>query len=183
MGKTETIKQRSLYLYLPSIEQKIEWSKLADNDGTSISKWIVNNVEENLTQRSEKGKSRRALEQENNDLKEELASLQKRLKDISIIKENLEKDIRKYRAAPFSDSSTKSPRPYDRDLINLLRNAIGANKKHRYLTNDEILKRLNIEITDTEIVKGISTQLSRLEGYGLIKSTSKGWKWKDEFTK
>ena len=146
----------------------------------SFSKWIVNNVEENLANRAEKGKSRRALEQENNDLKEELSTLQKKLKDTTIIKENLEQDIRKYRASPFLDPDYKRVRRYDKDIISLLRNAIGADHKHRFLANDEILSRLNVKVTDIDVVKGISNQLSRLEMFGIIESGSKGWRWKDD---
>ena len=46
-------------MYLPSIEQRKEWEKLADEEGVSLSGWIVNNVEENLYEREEKGRSRK----------------------------------------------------------------------------------------------------------------------------
>ena len=180
MGKTETIKQRAVWIYLPSIEMKNNWEKLSEKQGMSFSRWIIENVEENLVNRSEKGKSRRTLEQENNDLKEELANIQKKLKDVTIIKEILEKDIRKYRASPFLDSGDNRVRNFDKDIISLLRNAIGTNNKHRFLGNNEILSRLNVKVTDAEVIKSISNQLSRLEKYGLLESGSKGWRWKND---
>lgn len=180
MGKTETIKERAVWVYLPSIEMRREWEKLANLEGMSFSRWMFNNIEENLASRAEKGKSRRSLEQENSDLKEELSNIQKRLRDMTTIKENLERAIRKYRSSPFLEPDEDGIRRYDKDLISLIRNAIGTNNKHRFLSNEEILSRLDVDVTDTEVVKGISNQLSRLELYDLVESGSKGWRWKDE---
>ena len=143
----------------------------------SFSSWIVNNVRENLDNRSDKGVSRKILEEENNNLKEDLATLQKQLRDATTIKENLEKDIKKYRSEPFLKSDFHGVRKYDQELISILRNAKSASKKHRYVSNDEILSRLGIKPTDSDLMKSISVQLSRLESYGLVKSGPKGWRW------
>jgi len=143
----------------------------------SFSSWIVNNVRENLESRSDRGTSRKILEEENSNLKEELATLNKKLRDVTTIKENLEKDIKKYRSEPFLKSDFQGIRKYDKELIDILRNAKSATKKHRYVSNDEILSRLGIKPTNSDLVKSVSVQLSRLESYGLIKSGPKGWRW------
>jgi len=39
MGKTETIKRRAIYVYLPSMEMAERWKVLAEAAGTSISKF------------------------------------------------------------------------------------------------------------------------------------------------
>ena len=41
LGKTETIKERSIYVYLPSVEKKKRWDDYAEKQGTSISKFVV----------------------------------------------------------------------------------------------------------------------------------------------
>jgi len=179
VGKTETIKKRAVWIYLPSIEQRQEWGNHAKQNGMSFSSWIVNNVQENLENRADAGLSRKKLEEENNSIKEELAVLQKKLRDITVIKENLEKDIKKYRSEPFIKSDFQGIRSYDKNLIDILRNAKGTNNKHRHVSTDEILSRLDIEQNDYELKKGISIQLSRLESYGLIKSGPKGWRWQE----
>ena len=38
MGKTETIKQRRVDVYLPSLEAKEKWTALAQETGMSLSK-------------------------------------------------------------------------------------------------------------------------------------------------
>lgn len=167
-------------MYLPSIELRKKWENLAKKNGMSFSSWIVNNVQKNLDDRSKLGIGRKNLEEENTHLKEELTNIQKKLRDTTIIKENLERDIQKYRAEPFLQSDFKGVRKYDKNLIDILRSTKKKTGTYRYVTNDEILSRLGIEYSDTEIVKGISVQLARLESFGLVKSGPKGWRWQAE---
>lgn len=180
LGKTETIKKRAAWIYLPTIELRKKWENLSKKSGMSFSSWIVNNVRENLENRSNLGISRKNLEEENTHLKEELAIIQKKLRDTTIIKDNLERDIQKYRTEPFLQSDFKGIRKYDKNLIDILRSTKKKTGTYRYVTNDEILSRLDIEHSDTELVKGISVQLARLENYGLVKSGPKGWRWQGE---
>ena len=50
MGKTETIKQRAIYVYLPSHDMVEKWKNLAKKSGTSISKFVAEHVENSLRQ-------------------------------------------------------------------------------------------------------------------------------------
>ena len=50
LGKTETIKKRAIYVYLPSIEWKVRWDEYARKQGTSTSKFVVEHVENSLRQ-------------------------------------------------------------------------------------------------------------------------------------
>jgi len=145
----------------------------------SLSKWILKTVEDSLI-KEEDGmvKTRGDIENENNDLRKEIAEIQKNLRREIIIRNNLEKEIRKYRAEPFLSTSSDGIRQYDKELINLLKDAKSRDGKSRYVDNDETLSRLGVELTETEAVKAISNQLSRLEGYGLVESSTKGWRWK-----
>ena len=59
MGKTETIKDRTIYVYLPSLEMVEDWKRRAERAGVSISKFIVERVEDSI--RREEGEER-ALE-------------------------------------------------------------------------------------------------------------------------
>jgi hypothetical protein len=45
------------------------------------------------------------------------------------------------------------------------------------VSNSEILDRLGVKVTDQDSVKVVSKQLENLEGYGIIRSSPKGWKW------
>ena len=47
-AKTETIKERSIYVYLPSHEMVKAWKKRAKKQGASISKFVIEHVENSL---------------------------------------------------------------------------------------------------------------------------------------
>lgn len=65
MGKTETIKQRAIYVYLPSLGMVERWKALAEGAGTSVSRFVVEHVENSLRQDEEGYRSRGSLIEEN----------------------------------------------------------------------------------------------------------------------
>jgi len=40
-----------------------------------------------------------------------------------------------------------------------------------------LLSELGVDPKDSDLVKGLSTQLEELEEYGLVKPVGKGWRW------
>ena len=71
MGKTETIKQRAIYVYLPSHEMVDRWKTLADKSGTSISKFVAEHVQNSLRrEEDDEYLTRGSLIEENQNLKE-----------------------------------------------------------------------------------------------------------------
>jgi predicted RNase H-like nuclease (RuvC/YqgF family) len=178
LGKTETIKERAVWIYLPSIEQKESWQKLAKQSGASLSKWVIETVEEAVRPAEEcEWKPRKNLEEELEGLKNEVASLRSKLRQQKIIREKLEQELRRYRAEPFLTPEFDGIRRYDKELIELLRSSKSLNGKPKALTDNEILQYLGIDPTEEEAVKAISAQLSNLEAYGIMKSTPNGWRW------
>jgi hypothetical protein len=81
--------------------------------------------------------------------------------------------LRRYRAQPFIDDRFVGVRSYQKELIEVLRQG-------RLVTSDEILARLGIRPAEHEAVKAVSKQLENLEGYGLVRSSAKGWKWVEQ---
>jgi septal ring factor EnvC (AmiA/AmiB activator) len=178
LGKTDTIKKRAVWVYLPSTEQKQHWQKVADRSGMSLSKWIAEKVEETLRPEEEHNwKPRKGLEEEIESLKKEVADVRSSLRQEKTIREKLEKEIRRYRAEPFLKPDFEGVRQYDKELIELLRSTKDLSGKPKPLTDIEILTRLGIEAFEEEAVKAVSAQLANLEGYGIVKSTPKGWRW------
>jgi len=179
LGKTEPIKKRAIWVYAPTLKQRTQWDNIAKENGMPLSKWIVQTIEESLLEFEGEVKSKEDIEKENKNIRLEISELQSKLHQVNIIRENLEKEIRKYRAEPFLTTSFEGIRQYDKELISLLKNAKSVEGKNRFIDNDEILSRLGVEFSETESVKAVSNQLSRLEGYGLLESSTKGWKWKE----
>ncbi len=171
VGKTETIKQRAIYVYLPSVEHKERWERYAKKLGVSLSKFVIEYVENSIRQEEEPGyKSRSDLLKENSELKKKVQELSKKCRLLERAVERLEEELRRYRARPFLEEEFEGIRVYEKELINLL-------KSREVVSSDEILSHLGIDPSESAVIKAISRQLENLEAYGLVKYTPTGWRW------
>jgi len=172
-GKTETIKDRAIYVYLPSLEMVEDWKRRSERSGASVSKFVTERVEDSI--RREDGEegyfSRLELIKRLGSLEEELKRLSNENRMLKKLVDNLDNELKRYRAKPFLEESFQGVIRFDRELITLL-------KKGGSHSDDEILSHLNIEPTDSELVAALSRQLEALEDYGLVEFTGKGWRWK-----
>ncbi len=172
-GKTETIKDRAIYVYLPSLEMVEDWKRRAEKAGVSISKFVVERVEDSI--RREEGEesylSRAELVKRLRSTEEELKKLREENRLLKKLVENLDNELKRYRAQPFLQETFEGVRRFDRDLIELLRRG-GS------YSEEEILAHLNIDPSDVELVKAVDRQLEALEAYGLVEYRGRGWRWK-----
>ncbi len=173
LGKTGTIKDRTVYVYLPSMEMVEDWKRKAEKAGVSLSKFIIERVEDSI--RQEEGEegylSRLELVRRLRKAEEELKKLREENRMLKMLVENLDRELKHYRAKPFLEEEFQGLRRFDKQLIDLLR-------KGGTLSEQEILEQLNIDPSDSELVKSISKQLEILEDYGLVEFTGRGWRWK-----
>ena len=171
MGKTETIKARAVYVYLPSIEQKERWEEYAKSQGVSISKFVAEHVEDSLRQVEDSSyKSSGELWREVRELKEQLGKVTREKRILEIAIERLEEELRRYRAQPFLNEDFVGVRRYQRELIDIIKSSVIIN-------SEELLNRLGVDPTEHDTVKAVSRQLENLEAYGLVQSTPRGWRW------
>ncbi|VVB97400.1 Uncharacterised protein [uncultured archaeon] len=171
MGKTDTIKQRSIYVYLPNEEMKTRWKEAALKRCTSVSDFIVQNIEDSLnSQQDDDYRSRAKLAEELERSKNELIIAEEKVRRQDILLQRYEEELREYRAKSFTEAGFRGSRKFNEELIKLLRTG-------RILAGDEIIARLGLKPTETEAIKAVSQQLEGLEGYGLIKLTRGGWQW------
>ena len=170
LHKTKTVKQRSIYVYLPSLETAQRWKETANEEGASISKFVIEHVENSLRQenehipRVELLENVKRLDEENKDLRKQNRMLDK-------VVDNLESELRTFRLQPFLESNYEGVRSFEKDLVDLLRNRSS-------IRNDGILNALNVDPGDSDAIKAITKQLEHLEAYGLIKAIPGGWEWK-----
>lgn len=171
--KTETIKERAIYVYLPSLEMVKDWKEKAEKAGVSVSKFVIERVEDSI--RREEGEegylSRLELVRRLKSAEDELKSVRKENRMLRKLAENLDNELRRYRAKPFLVEDFEGVRRFDRDLIELLR-------KGGSYTQEEILAHLNIDPSESDLVKAVSKQLEVLEAYGLLEYKGRGWRWK-----
>lgn len=171
--KTETIKDRAIYVYLPSLEMVKDWKERARKGGVSISKFVIERVEESIgREEGDEGYlSRAQLIKKLSDAEEELKKVRNENRLLKRLAENLDNELRRYRVRPFIEEAFEGVRRFDRELIEVLR-------KGGSYTQEEILACLNIDPSEGELVKAVSKQLEVLEGYGLLEYKGRGWKWK-----
>lgn len=176
MGKTETIKERAIYVYLPSHEMVREWKDLAKKQGTSISKFVMEHVESSLRQEKKLKsgfKSRPELIKELQRLKEENSELKKENRMLRLALEKLDDELRGYRAKPFTEKEYRGLRGFEQELVSILR-------RRRIIKGEELLDLLHIDPMDAETTRAVQEELRVLQGYGLVEATVDGWRWKQK---
>ena len=173
MGKTETIKQRAIWVYLGSLEQKDRWEDIAKKQGTSLSKFVAEHVENSLAQEQDSDyTSRTNLIEEVRRLREESEEIKRDNRILRTAYDRLEKELKRYRAQPFLEEDYTGVRRYSKELASLLRT-------RGMLTSEEILGALGVKPGEHEMIQTISKQLENLEKYGLVQSSPRGWKWRE----
>jgi predicted DNA-binding protein len=174
MGKTETIKERAIYVYLPSHEMVQRWKRLAKKQGTSISKFVIEHVESSIKEEEGRGsdfKARSELLKQIQELEEENSKLKKDVDVLRLALERLEEELRGYRAKPFLEEGFSGLRGFERKLIETLR--------HRgSVRGEDLLGLLDIDPRDRELTTSVYRQLKLLEAYGLVEALPDGWRWK-----
>ena len=134
-----------------------------------LTKFVIEIVENALADdaefkpRGELMKESAALRKDNKELREEL-----KLKNIVLDKYEME--LKRYRSAAFLEDDFEGVRSHNRELVDLL-------KRGGTLESYKILEALGIDPKDLDLIKTISRQLEDMEAYGLVGSTSRGWKW------
>jgi predicted adenine nucleotide alpha hydrolase (AANH) superfamily ATPase len=173
--KNKQLTDRAIYFYLPTVEMADEWKSKADKASLSISKFVLEHVENSLKQEEENKKSyisRAELLKQLKEKDKEIAKVKQDNRLLKMLADNLDKELKKYRARLFVEDKDRfrGVREYDRELIQLLR-------KNVTIDSDHLLKDLGISPKDTDLVKGVNSQLRYLQAYGLVEPTARGWRW------
>jgi len=169
--KTETIKQRAIYVYLPSEDVVKEWKSLAEEAKVSISKFVFEHVQNSLAQEKEDSYvSRAELIKQIKDLSEENSKLKEENRILKTAYERLDDELKHYRAKPFLEGEYEGVRAYEKELVRVLR-------ERESVDSYELLDLLRIDPKDSEMVKVVYRQLESLQAYGLVEETINGWRW------
>jgi flagellar motility protein MotE (MotC chaperone) len=167
-----SIKERSVYVYLPSVEMFTDWKGRAKKSNVPLSQFVMEHVTNSLRQEAgEEGyKPRAELIEELRKKDEANEKLTRELEITKLALERVEGQLRRYRAEPFLDEGFRGKRRYDEKLIEIL-------KKSKPIDSNQLLHQLRISPKETDLVKALSNQLESLQSYGLVQKTHHGWKW------
>ena len=103
-------------------------------------------------------------------LKAENKTLRDDLRQKEIVLERYEDQLKRYRAQPFQEEDYKGMRRYSSELVEVL-------KKRGSVDSYRLLEALGIDPRESELVKAVSKQLEELEGYKLVKTDGRSWRW------
>ena len=162
-------KSRYVYLYLPTAEDKQRWQSLADEAGVPLSKFVIEVVENALTEESD-FKPRGELVKEMGKLRVEVKELRDDLKQKEIVVDKYENNLKRYKNKTFLQDKFEDTRKHNKEIITIL-------KRNKIIDSYRLLEKLGIDPKETDLVKAVSNQLEDLEGYGLVSSTQRGWRW------
>ena len=172
-GKTATIKQRTVYAYLPSEKAVAAWQKEAERRGLSLSQFVFECVETAIE--PAKGKpivNHADLAEKVHDLENRLSKATADLKVRDAALEKMEADLRRYRLEALKPAKGSAFRKYDRKIIEAIR-ARGE------ISSLELMTALRVPPTDTELVAAIRNHLEGLARWRVIEPTATGWRWID----
>lgn len=169
-SKTDTIDDRKINVYLPTIEETEEWKDIAEEKGLSLSKMVYNIVKESLEGIERTEQSRSDLVQKNEELREELNELRKENQRLKKVLDEYESELEELRGESFLQDEFKGKRQFSKELINLLKDK----GKLRY---NKIYDHLGID-PSSDKSESVQNQIKELEEYGLIEHGSKYLRWK-----
>ena len=169
--KTESIKKRHIDVYLPNLVMVSEWKAAAEEARTSVSKFVVETMEEALRDEGKGPRySKRDLINRNKFLELENERLKEEVTLKSRAYESLDRENRGLRLQVFQHPEESGLKKLDRDLIALFR-------EKKKLLYDEILPELGIKPTDMGEVTSLQNELQLMMQFGLIKPEYHGWRW------
>jgi hypothetical protein len=169
--KTTTIRQRTLRIYLPTLPMVDEWKSLAKDHNQSLSKFVIERVEDSLNHSGEGPRhSRKELIDKLYSQEGELRRMRDDLDMKTKAYKVLHQELRMLRTQPFLNPEAQSMKDLNVELIRIFRT-------QGMIKYDELLPTLRIQPTDQHLVKGISNQIDILIHFGLVTSDLKGWRW------
>lgn len=167
----KALKQRAIYVYLPSVGMAGEWKRLAEKAEVPISKFVAEHVENSLRQEDKAGyPSRVKMIKQLREKDEEIFKLREENRLFKTLVEKLDVELKRYRAQPFLEEDFRGVRTYDRELVQLI-------KQKKMIDSDRLLGELGVDPKESDVVKAVNRQLQNLEAYGLVTSTARGWRW------
>lgn len=172
-GKTETIRQRKIDVYLPTIELMQQWKHAAEVSGMPLSKYVLEVVEQHRMGAVRVTMPPALLEEKANKLEKEMAALQMRFDTLNLAFHNQEVELSRLSSAYQSAKGGSLDIPMVKSLIQKMQ-SIPKNGIHV----TDLLESMRFDRNDGEMIKKWSDGLNFLLDVGLVsKDTNTGNIW------
>lgn len=137
----------------------------------SLSKFIIEHVGNSLNREWENGHgSRRDMQKRISELEGQLRVAEDYNRRLESLVDKLDLTKHRERAEEFMAPTDKRDRRYDEDIVEIFR-------RRKFISYNELYGILKIPAQELETLKGVNHQIKQLEGYGLLKKESSGWRW------
>jgi predicted DNA-binding protein len=116
--ENKQLRERSIYVYLPSVEMAEGWRNLAKQSGRTVSKFVSEHVENSLKQEEDDSSFRPRVEliRQLKEKDEEIVGLTEESRLMKQLANCLDKELKRYRMQPFVEKEYQGVRSYDRHL-------------------------------------------------------------------
>ena len=171
MGKTETIKQRAVAVYLPTEEMLESWKSAADKYGLPLSRFIVATVDESIRKGQTGTTLREELEKELTETKEQLKALREKAESMEEALRRADVTVAEYRSKLAEPVLSNAEAEFTSRLIEMF-------VEERVLNVDEVPEKFGIDLTDTKAVGRLRTSVDVLKKAGLVETGICEWRWK-----
>ncbi len=164
---SEKYQDRTIQVIFPSVEECRAWLHDARNAGMPFTKYILE-----MARRGREGELVRPVGQSGEiaKLREENARLMASEDKLLKLYERAEGELFKLRHASYATPPAGLQEPAEK-LIAILQASA------RPISNQELLRSLDIDARDIEAMKILLGQLQALRDFGMVAETPMGWKW------
>ncbi|MBM4237373.1 MAG: hypothetical protein FJ151_02685, partial [Euryarchaeota archaeon] len=161
LGKSKTIKERTVYLYVPTKDMLDEWKREAGRHGLSLSRFLVEVIDDAVRRSPEGITPRERIKEELQRASSELNSLREEREALRFQLEGTEKQLANYRESlcALAEASKDDA---------LLGRIVALFRRRRVWKLDEIPKALGIDIADAEAMGKLQTGIAYLRKIGLV---------------
>ena len=155
-------------IYFRSKEELNFWKSEAKEKKVPLSLYLLE-----MARRGREGEAARPPDrsEELARLREENARLTTAAHEARKLYEAAEGELFRLRHSSYATASNGRQEPSER-LVDTLQAAA------RPMSNQELLRSLNVDVRDIEAMKALLGQLQALRDIGLLEETPMGWKWK-----
>jgi len=171
LGKTETIRQRAVTIYLPTKEMVEKWKAEADLNDMSLSGFITEIVDDAMRKRSAGMTPREELEKRLVEAETELKILKGKLESADVALKRADETIADYRKR----LERTVPEELDAGITSQL---VTAFMKSRTILVEKIPESVGIGLDDHEGMVKVLKSLNFLRASGLVENQMFEWRWK-----
>lgn len=174
-GKTETIRARTVKVYLPSEELVNDWKGAAKKSDLSLSQFILEAVERQRAHGTGPYLPKLELENSLGETQEELSQLKSKHEILEAAYQKRDQDVKKLSA--FIENQKGLP-----ENLEMVRKLIEMFKTwpEDDIDIDEVIDKLGIDYKDKHNMAQLRESATYLKNIGLLKSHIFGWEWMGE---